>query len=305
MALELYGFGCLKLHDARLLLIPRTEVEDCASVAYPRKNIDRTSRRQHMLAASYQLAQIQSPIKCHGLSIWRGPPTGTSKARLSSTIPRIAGEFCAVVAAEFDQDWRKQEHPDPQVAPRSIAARSRIEEHYSAAASDGDMRVDEYRTKLFPVFQTFLQITLPSASSEEETSTSSTTLPAIDVVDATQQPSGGDSTSLELGTRSTSVGATSLTTPQTTVHISTGNSLAASSGVSTALEEITGTGLQEGVLLGFVLLVGVVAALCVRHGVATWRLRRKAPQWHSLRATSVGHASATDSEAAQEELEDL
>merc|ERR1712139_112716 len=44
-------------------------------------------------------------------------------------------------------------HPDPRVPPRSIAARARIEEHYTARASDGDMIVDEYRTKLFPVLE--------------------------------------------------------------------------------------------------------------------------------------------------------
>merc|ERR1740129_2366925 len=69
----------------------------------------------------------------------------------------ISGTFCAVVAAEFDQDWAQQLRPDPALAPRAHAARLRLEEHYQVTANDGlreangeHMRIDEHRIKLFP-----------------------------------------------------------------------------------------------------------------------------------------------------------
>lgn len=110
-----------------------------------------------MLDSALTIATLPSPAQCRGLSmIWEKK---ADFLRLRGRPPsRVSGKFCAVVAAEFDQDWSQQSHPDPAVPPRAHAARARLEQHYRASASDGDMRIDEHRVKLFPVQSTPVEL---------------------------------------------------------------------------------------------------------------------------------------------------
>merc|ERR1712039_698177 len=82
----------------------------------------------------------------------------------------------AAVAAEFDQDWGKQGHPDPRIRPQSIAAKSRLEDHYTQRASEGRMQLDEYKIKLFPVMGTAVRI---DARAKGPAASEPTTTPAL------------------------------------------------------------------------------------------------------------------------------
>lgn len=138
------GFGCITM-SARLLLIAREHLKaaDCSMEQLG------SAERARALQLASKVAEASS-VKCGGLAIWEKP----ALAELSlegSAPPFPSGEFCAVIAAEFDQDWAQQTHPDPGMKPQSHAVRSRVDDHYVVEASDGEMRISEYRTKLFPV----------------------------------------------------------------------------------------------------------------------------------------------------------
>jgi len=94
----------------------------------------------------------QRRIGCKGGALWPRQKQLLEHTRLQGRLPAgLHGEFCAAVLVEFDQDWANQSHPDPSMPPRSHAVRGRVEEHYMAKACDGNMKIDEYRTKIFPV----------------------------------------------------------------------------------------------------------------------------------------------------------
>lgn len=156
VALDVHGFGCITLSSARLLLVRRAQVDDCRTLNPSAKHV---GSRTELLTGAAQLATT-STRACRGLSIWQHPDPSSAAIQLHGQVPPgLSGEFCAAVAAEFDQDWGQQAHPDPAIRPRAHAARLRLEEHYVmeasdglAGAGDGRMRIDEHRTKLFPVF---------------------------------------------------------------------------------------------------------------------------------------------------------
>lgn len=150
---QFYGWGCISLTSVRVLLIPRAMVDGCATLQCPAGRLCTSEWRSGMLSASLTLGTMPAATRCHGLSLWAGPPAGASIVNINGSVPAdaVTGQYCVAAAAEFDQDWQKQKHPDPNVKPRSIAVRSRTEEHFTAAANDGNMKVDEYRTKLFSV----------------------------------------------------------------------------------------------------------------------------------------------------------
>jgi len=187
------------------------------------------------------------------------------------------------VAAEFDQDWSQQKHPDPRVPPRSIAVRSRVEEHYTAFASDGDMRVDEYRLKLFPVFSDSVHVALQAEGSQEGTAAPSTT---------TASPAGCRSAPCE-GPGSSPEPASS------EVPASSFDS------AGDALQQVAKTGLEESVPVVLLALIISVLALCMCNTIEVCRLRRKGAFSNIPRATVVGHSPVTDSEAARLEMADL
>lgn len=164
ISVDIHGFGCLTLNAARLLLVPRNQVSNCESLAgLSNGGSWDVAERQTMLDHAVEIARIQGETKCQGLSIWELPAVTAS--HLAGHVPATArGEFCIVVAAEFDQHWKDQKKPDPAIAPRSHAARSRIDEHYVASASEGRMRIEEFKTKLFPVLKEILQVTAAAAS---------------------------------------------------------------------------------------------------------------------------------------------
>ncbi|PHJ25733.1 zinc carboxypeptidase [Cystoisospora suis] len=62
------------------------------------------------------------------------------------------GEYCSVVFAKFDQDWRSQSNPEPRLPPQTHLARLRLEKDYYAHSSEGDSFVVGHQLWLFPRF---------------------------------------------------------------------------------------------------------------------------------------------------------
>lgn len=161
LSVEARGLGCMNF-DARLLLVPlsafASDVTDCAFT--PRSWGGSTAGRREMMAKAVVVRGGEMKgAACSGLSICHRAP---SPAKVfNGVLPDgLTGSYCVVLAAEFDQAWGHQKHPDPKLGPQALATRVRIDEHYTAQASDGDMRIDDYRTKLFPVLPVPLQVGL-------------------------------------------------------------------------------------------------------------------------------------------------
>jgi len=154
LRVDLRTLGCIRLSTARLLLVPRAAVSDCGGLSAPQGSWGPGARRR-MLAEALEVAALHEPAACQGLSMLHGSGRGNGSegpVSLRGAVPEAAaGDYCAAVAAEFDQDWASQQEPDPHTGPRAFASRLRLEERYEARASDGPMRLDEYRVKLFPV----------------------------------------------------------------------------------------------------------------------------------------------------------
>jgi hypothetical protein len=112
LRVDLRTLGCIQLSKARLLLVPRASVKDCGGLSSPQSSWGAEARTQ-MLEEALEVAALHKPTACQGLSIFdssnpRGGGHGNGTGGLVSlrgTVPTHAsGEFCAVVAAEFDQD---------------------------------------------------------------------------------------------------------------------------------------------------------------------------------------------------------
>lgn len=150
----LVGLGCTQLSSARTLLIPRSAVEDCASLLPVEGGPWTTESRRELLQSALEVASSTTSTKCRGLRMLStARERDASDLILRGRIPAVPAqqEFCVAIAAEFDQDWGVQHHPDPSVRPQSLAARQRLEERTVQHASDGDMMMDDFRTKLFSV----------------------------------------------------------------------------------------------------------------------------------------------------------
>eukprot|EP00971_Amphidinium_carterae_P195064 3870875-Amphidinium_carterae.1 len=133
---------------------------------------------------------------------WKAPTRdrcekGTSAEDLTFTIsgeppPAVLQSkqtYCVTMSAEFDQDWGIQQSPDPKLQPQSHAARLRLNEHYTAFASDGDrctcismkstsrgdMQLNEFKTKLFPVGDLEVVATPAGLVSQMTTTTTTST----------------------------------------------------------------------------------------------------------------------------------
>lgn len=157
VALTLHGFGCVTLNSVQLLLIRKDRVKDCSTLGL--LSSDHGDRAQ-LLAGSVRIAAAPAAAPCRGMSVWEDVKDRATKStvRLRGRVPAgLQGEFCAALAADFDQAWARQSRPDPTIRPRSHAVRLRIQEHYTMMASEplessGEfMRLEEFRTKLFPV----------------------------------------------------------------------------------------------------------------------------------------------------------
>eukprot|EP00928_Gymnodinium_smaydae_P056461 TRINITY_DN39849_c0_g1_i1.p1 TRINITY_DN39849_c0_g1~~TRINITY_DN39849_c0_g1_i1.p1 ORF type:complete len:739 (+),score=97.14 TRINITY_DN39849_c0_g1_i1:72-2288(+) len=172
---DVRGFGCITISSAELLLVPRDKVDSCANLDPPGGGVWSASDRRSMLDASTQIAFLEDEVACHGLSVLSDTEKKLS-ASLSGRVPDhiASGRYCLTVAAEFDLSWGHQSRPDPNVSPRSIAARTRLENHFTAAATEGDMQVIEFRMKLFPVHGREMSLTSSLAILVSSTSSAAT-----------------------------------------------------------------------------------------------------------------------------------
>lgn len=144
-----------------------------------------------MLQRASEIGRLQAPVACSELGIWAAAAPVYS--RVAGRLPAglAAGHYCAVIAAEFDQDWAQQDHPDPNVKPRTHPARARLEDHYQQEASEGPMKIDEYRVKLFLAHGQLLRVPGPKAPEQEATSIAAQTRapePATPIVAQTWAP---------------------------------------------------------------------------------------------------------------------
>lgn len=150
LSVDVHGLGCLTLSSARLLLVPRDLLSDCASLACALADARGAcpAAARKAILDSHEVAKQEGALTCRALAWERVEGQAWT---LTGRVPNAAGEFCLVIAAEFDQDWRQQIRPDPMRQPQAHATRVRIDEHYTAEATEGHMRIDEYKTKVFPV----------------------------------------------------------------------------------------------------------------------------------------------------------
>eukprot|EP00929_Paragymnodinium_shiwhaense_P050922 TRINITY_DN25635_c0_g1_i1.p1 TRINITY_DN25635_c0_g1~~TRINITY_DN25635_c0_g1_i1.p1 ORF type:complete len:441 (+),score=42.39 TRINITY_DN25635_c0_g1_i1:135-1457(+) len=153
LAIDFRPAGCLTLSFASLILVPLptpsgSREQSCANT----DSLWTTGQERELLISSaIIIGKIGRPETCPEFSVWETNPVYT---RISGTIAELrpGTSYCAMITSEFDQDWAQQSHPDPNVKPRTHAARSRLEDHYVAEASQGSMRIDEYRVKLFSAY---------------------------------------------------------------------------------------------------------------------------------------------------------
>ncbi|CAJ1336624.1 unnamed protein product [Effrenium voratum] len=150
ISVEVYGFGCHEM-SVRLLAVP-------SSLLLPGCQVEDALQEQ-VLVRSTKLADMKST--CQGLTLWQEKQ---HMVALQGSLP--AGQLCLLVAAEFDARWAQQSAPDPHGPPRSHAARMRLEERYTAQASDGPMRIESRRTKLFAVHREAINAQAAMASQE-------------------------------------------------------------------------------------------------------------------------------------------
>jgi len=190
VSIEARGFGCMTF-SARLLFVPRVALQASASCLLEPLSWGGTDiGRARLLAAAHEVAAV-SNAPCGGLSAWEHPEVGGKSFR--GVAPNVDGEFCVVFAAEFDQDWGQQLRPDPNLKPRSHAVRSRVEEHYTASASDGPMMIDEYKTKLFPVLAAPIIISKSETAVPSSTATSGVDAgPSVATSPSATLPPGAD-----------------------------------------------------------------------------------------------------------------
>ncbi|CAE8625383.1 unnamed protein product [Polarella glacialis] len=161
-----HGFGCQRISSLKLLLVPKAVSARCDFGSGLLDGLDDVGFAGHtdVVNAATVLAELKDQL-CRGLTLWERLGPDEKVLRLKGRAPDVMGEFCLVIAAEFDQHWAAQKHPDPGVAPRAIATRIRIDSSYSAQASDGGMVVNSHRTKLFAVSANSLVVTSPKATS--------------------------------------------------------------------------------------------------------------------------------------------
>lgn len=122
LAVSFHGFGCIEISAARLLLVPVEEtLGDCRDLG-PRF-LD-PKPREKLLGSALEVAKLlQTPSRCRGLALGWEP--AVPALRLEGRVPQaLSGAdtkaaFCALLAAEFDQDWGKQNRPDPSVGPQT------------------------------------------------------------------------------------------------------------------------------------------------------------------------------------------
>lgn len=92
---------------------------------------------------------------CRGLGMWEKnednevEDSNRGKISFNIIIPKMSGEYCAAVLAQFDQDWATQEKPDPKLPPQSHVARVRLEDYY-AATPEGPSRIEGHKIWVFP-----------------------------------------------------------------------------------------------------------------------------------------------------------
>eukprot|EP00435_Cladocopium_sp_Y103_P041821 s2124_g11.t1 len=140
VSIQLYGFGCHTM-NVRLIAVSSSLVPGC-SISEDGANLPKEQFEQ--ILQSSTIASTSSD--CRGLSLWGAGASPTLRGELG-----MSGEVCLLVAAEFDAQWAKQQRPDPQIKPRSHAARIRLDSRYDVKASDGPMMIQSRRTKLFVV----------------------------------------------------------------------------------------------------------------------------------------------------------
>ena len=65
-------------------------------------------------------------------------------------------QVCLLVAAEFDAQWAKQQRPDPQIKPRSHAARIRLDSRYDVKVRESQKRGkqdEQHKSDFFKYYQ--------------------------------------------------------------------------------------------------------------------------------------------------------
>ncbi|ESS30251.1 putative zinc carboxypeptidase [Toxoplasma gondii GAB2-2007-GAL-DOM2] len=61
----------------------------------------------------------------------------------------LDGDYCSVIFASFDQDWKYQQNPEPKMPPQSHIARLRLED-YQARSSEGNAVIVGRKTWMYP-----------------------------------------------------------------------------------------------------------------------------------------------------------
>lgn len=142
VSIQVYGFGCHTM-NVRLIAVSSSLLPGC-SISEDGATLPNEQFEQILQSSTI----ASSSSACRGLSLWAAP--GASPT-LQGQLGPSTGEVCLLVAAEFDAQWAKQQRPDPQIKPRSHAARIRLDSRYDVKASDGPMMIQTRRTKLFVV----------------------------------------------------------------------------------------------------------------------------------------------------------
>jgi len=316
LQLRARGFGCLSM-QARLVLLPRAALgsssqADAPCELGPEAWGNDAEKRKALLALAVPLAEVPSSA-CQGLQIWQKREGATPYVHLDFEVPAAAGsgtsggggssEFCVAVAAEFDQEWGQQTHPDPAVRPRSHAARARLDDHYIAVASDGPMRIDEYRTKLFPVLPSIVRL---GTASEGSIVTAQVAVTAAGGEAAPQQPAASPpaapvAASAAGNTAASAaevVGAVSAAGPPLAVPPSQPPS--SLTGPADAVA-IAGTDQRQDSVAALLVLAftALVATLCACNMCQAWRLlTRKSSAWR-WRLPRVSSSAATTAAAGR------
>eukprot|EP00931_Biecheleriopsis_adriatica_P062797 TRINITY_DN37931_c0_g1_i1.p1 TRINITY_DN37931_c0_g1~~TRINITY_DN37931_c0_g1_i1.p1 ORF type:complete len:712 (+),score=113.93 TRINITY_DN37931_c0_g1_i1:97-2232(+) len=173
-----HGLGCQQIDRLQLLAVQKQADSRCDLALTGGAEVDDVGHARVLREAV--VIATENNQRCRGLSIWQSLGEAEGLIRLKGALPHsVHREFCLLVAAEFDAHWGLQSHPDPSLRPRAHATRSRIDDHYSVQASDGQMRINSHRVKLFPV-QTEPFLIAEPAKAMPAAATTSPSMPAQD-----------------------------------------------------------------------------------------------------------------------------
>eukprot|EP00920_Eleutheroschizon_duboscqi_P016962 GHVT01040356.1.p1 GENE.GHVT01040356.1~~GHVT01040356.1.p1 ORF type:complete len:1529 (-),score=184.74 GHVT01040356.1:1739-6325(-) len=145
LSFSFYGIGCVQVTSSQLVLVRG----ECPSpLAAP------SVWHRRAVASS---APNGGGGSCRGLGVWQNlddPEKDRERRELTTrlSLPHTlsGGNYCVALLVKFDQQWGRQQNPEPPVSPSSHLVRARLNDGYRATTSESSSVVLGAQTWVFP-----------------------------------------------------------------------------------------------------------------------------------------------------------